>query len=57
MSGEHLCAFCHRDPDTGEYFCPRFRGPGGWQEKCPKQDDNRVDDEREDEDEDEEDAE
>lgn len=23
---------CHRDADTGEYFCARI---GGWVEKCP----------------------
>ena len=27
-----FCNLCHRDPDTGEYFCARF---GGWVEKCP----------------------
>lgn len=27
-----FCNLCHRDADTGEYFCARF---GGWVEKCP----------------------
>ena len=27
-----LCNNCHRDPDTGEYFCARL---GGLVEKCP----------------------
>ena len=27
-----FCNLCHRDADTGEYFCARL---GGWVEKCP----------------------
>ena len=27
-----FCNNCHRDPDTGEYFCARI---GGWVERCP----------------------
>lgn len=47
MSDTLSCSLCGRDPDTGEYFCPRF---GGWQEKCPKQDEDaeRVGDGEED---------
>lgn len=31
MSG--TCAFCGRDPDTGETYCVRFRE---WVPRCPK---------------------
>ena len=27
-----FCNLCHRNPDTGEFFCARL---GGWVEKCP----------------------
>ena len=28
-----FCNLCHKDPDTGEYFCVRLGGK--WVEKCP----------------------
>ena len=27
-----FCNLCHRDPDTGEFFCARI---GGWVDKRP----------------------
>ena len=27
-----FCSLCHRDQDTGEFFCAR---PGKWVERCP----------------------
>ena len=27
-----FCNLCHKDPDTGEFFCARL---GGWVERCP----------------------
>ena len=27
-----FCNLCHRDPDTGEYFCVRI---GEWVKNCP----------------------
>ena len=28
-----FCNLCHKDPDTGEYFCVRLGGK--WVGKCP----------------------
>lgn len=39
ISLSSFCSLCWRDPDTGEYFCPRF---GGWHEKCPAKDDDKT---------------
>lgn len=44
MSRTLSCSLCGRDPDTGEYFCPRFRG---WQEKCPLDEERNECDENE----------